>query len=258
MSANKAGHEALLAKMREGYLRDLPEKINELESLALQIPKETNDESFEALYRATHSMKGSAGTFGYGIITNICHNLEDRFYDFKESRSSSAANELPTWLNYIDLLRDCYQLLEGNVTDFADIESRLAQLRQREVAYDYRGLVVAESALDIGVVQQAFSEYPIIFSTLNDGLQAVERLLAERFDFYVLTNQLPRLNGPSIITAIRSNRGYNRRTPCILLSGSKLDLPGRDTDPEFVVTRNNQFLPKLQQAAEALIHQLQG
>ena len=253
MSANKAGYEALLAQMRGNYFRELPEKFDELESLVLELGR--NDEAIESLYRATHSLKGTAGTYGYGILSHICHNLEDCFYLFREDRSHGHGAEPPMdlWLRYIDLLREAHVRLESAEGKEGDIEAALEALRKSHIVYELRGLLVVESALDMAVVQQAFDGFPVSLATVHDGLQAMERLLVEPFDFYVLSNQLPRLNGPSIVTAIRTNNGFNRDTPCILLSSASPELFGRHTDPDFVVTRDSRFIDQLTSAADQLI-----
>ena len=39
MAVDESGYEALLAQLREAYMRELPEKLDEMESLALQMIK---------------------------------------------------------------------------------------------------------------------------------------------------------------------------------------------------------------------------
>ena len=199
--------EALMAQMRESYLRELPEKFNELESLVLESSQDRG--VMEALYRATHSLKGTAGTYGLGLISNICHNLEDCFALFRD-RHSDSERSVQIWLRYVDLLRETQSALEQNNSDETQVLSALDALRRSYDSRELRGLLVVESALDRAVVEQAFGLGAVSLVVVEDGLQAMERLLLERFDFYVLGNQLPRLNGPSIVTAIRSNSGINR------------------------------------------------
>ena len=245
--------EALMAQMRESYLRELPEKFNELESLVLESSQDRG--VMEALYRATHSLKGTAGTYGLGLISNICHNLEDCFALFRD-RHSDSERSVQIWLRYVDLLRETQSALEQNNSDEAQVLSALDALRRSYDSRELRGLLVVESALDRAVVEQAFGLGAVSLVVVEDGLQAMERLLLERFDFYVLGNQLPRLNGPSIVTAIRSNSGINRNAPCILLSSHTPELYGRKTDPDFVVTRDNCFVEHLDSAVNQLLAML--
>jgi len=242
--------EALMVQMRDNYLRELPDKFNELESLVLEAEGDAG--VMEALYRATHSLKGTAGTYGFGLISNICHNLEDCFALFRD-RYRESERSVQVWLRYVDLLRETQAALAGEYSDEAQLLSSLDALRRSYDTRDLRGLLVAESALDQAVVEQAFGEEAVSLVVVHDGLQAMERLLLERFDFYVLGHQLPRLNGPSIVTAVRSNSGINRSTPCILLSSSVPELFGRSTDPDFVVTRNNHFVLSLDKAVTELL-----
>lgn len=247
--------EVLMAQMRENYLRELPEKFNELESLVLDTRQDQR--VMESLYRATHSLKGTAGTYGFGLISNICHNLEDCFALFRDLHRESESS-VQVWLRYVDLLREAQLGLAEERSDEEQILSALDTLRRSYDTRELRGLLVAESALDQAVVEQAFGQGAVSLAVVHDGLQAMERLLLERFDFYVLGNQLPRLNGPSIITAVRSNSGMNRNTPCILLSSSTPELFGRKTDPDFVVTRDNSFIKHLSMAVNELLAMLRA
>jgi CheY-like chemotaxis protein/HPt (histidine-containing phosphotransfer) domain-containing protein len=256
MSPANNGVEALMAQMRENYLRELPDKFSELESLVLGVGRD--DEALESLYRATHSMKGTAGTYGYGLLSNICHNLEDCFCLFREARYQDTEAAVELWLRYIDLLRDAHTRLESATGEYSDSDAALEDLRKSYEVYELRGLLVVESALDLAVIQRAFDGFPVSLVTVHDGLQAMERLLADKFDFYVLGNQLPRLNGPSIVTAIRTNTGLNRNTPCILLSAVTPQLFGRQTDPDFVVTRDSRFIEQLASATGKLMEMIQG
>jgi len=207
----------------------------------------------EALYRATHSLKGTAGTYGLGQISNICHNLEDCFALYRDGDSGRGVD---IWLQYVDLLRDTQAGLEQGATDEGLIQSALERLRRSYDAHALRGRLVVESGFDQAVVRRAFGLDSVSLVVVDDGLLGRERLLAEKFDFYVLGNQLPRLNGPSIVTAIRSNSGINRHIPCILLSSSSADVSGRKTVPDFVVTRDNRFLQSLDTAVNKLITML--
>ena len=256
MSGDKASFEALLAQIRENYFRELPEKFDEMEALTLEMIQGGSTEVFESLFRNTHSMKGSAGTYGLDIFTTICHNLEDCFYEYQEGKGRYSAEKMQGWLAYIDLLRRAYILLQDRYTDFKLIEQELESLRKREKSYQFRGLIIAEKDLDIAVIQKTFAEYPVDFALVHDGLDGLERLLHERFDFYICTNQLPRLNGISIVSAIKQSPGLNRDTLAILVSSATHARHGRTNDPDHLLVKDNRFLTSLGALASELTQQL--
>ena len=79
-STNSDTFQQMLLQLRKTFLEDMPEKLDRLESLLLEIEKNGDGgEVFNELYRIVHSLKGSGGTHGLHIITTICHQLEDSF-----------------------------------------------------------------------------------------------------------------------------------------------------------------------------------
>jgi len=246
MSGNKSSYEALLAQIRENYLRELPEKFDHMESLSLEMLQGGDKDVFESLFRATHSMKGSAGTYGLDILTTICHNLEDRFYEYKEDIEAYSTEKFQTWLGYVDLLRRAYVLLEEQYSDFNIIEAELEKLRGASKAFHYRGLIIAENDLDIAVVQKTFAKQGIDFSLVHDGMEGLERLLNERFDVYICNNQLPRLNGISVIAAIKQSPGLNREAISVLVSSGNHKRRNRISDPDHVVLKDSHLIPTLE------------
>lgn len=258
MSDTKASYEALLAQIRENYFSELPEKFAEMESLALEMIQGGDNEVFESLFRSTHSMKGSAGTYGLDIFTTICHNLEDCFYEYKEEAEYYSSDKMQDWLAYIDLLKRAYVLLEDKRSDFSSIESELESLRNKRKDFQYRGLIIAESDLDIAVTLKTFAQYGVDFSQVHDGMEGLERLLHERFDFYICNNQLPRLNGVSIIAAIKQSPGLNRDAISVLVSSAKHKQQGRVGDPDHLVAKNHQLIQNLGAMASKLIGKLRS
>lgn len=255
MTQSKPSVEGLMAQMRENYLRELPERFDEIETLILDMSR--NADVLESLFRATHNLKGTAGTYGYGVISHICHGLEDRFTDYRAHGGRNVDMAVKHWLGYVDLMREAQTRLLGGNSEADDLQNALEKLRRDHEHHELRALVVVESALDQAVIRDAFSEVSVKLVNVQDGLQAMERLLMEPVDFYVLGNQLPRLNGLSIISAIRSNSGVNRQTPCILLSTSKPKMFGRKTDPDYVILRDNQFMQHLRETSQQLLSQIQ-
>lgn len=258
MSGNKNTYEALLAQIRENYLRELPEKFDAMESLALEMIQGGDKEVFESLFRATHSMKGSAGTYGLDILTTICHNLEDCFYQYQEGNEDYSSEQMQSWLSYVDLLRRAYTLLEDQLSDFNLIESELTKLRSQRNQFQFRGLIVAQSDLDIAMIQKTFAKKGIDFSIVHDGMEGLDRLLNERFDFYICTNQLSRLNGISVIAAIKQSPGMNRDAISVLISSGDHKRHGRISDPDYLVLKDSSLIHTLQELAVTVITNLQG
>lgn len=70
--------EDLLDSLRVEYLSNIPEKLDNLENLVLEMDKDKEQkEAKKELFRHIHSMKGSAGSYGHQFISTVCHYWED-------------------------------------------------------------------------------------------------------------------------------------------------------------------------------------
>ena len=66
----------VLQKMLLAYVAKLPQQLDAMETLVLELKRGNDYEySYENLYRAIHSLKGTAGTYGVAIITTICQQV---------------------------------------------------------------------------------------------------------------------------------------------------------------------------------------
>ena len=68
--------EAKLEALRQIYTGSLPNKINEIEELWNATSLNFSKIQFEEFHRAVHSLAGSAGTYGYGSLSQSCRDLE--------------------------------------------------------------------------------------------------------------------------------------------------------------------------------------
>ena len=104
-------------------MQTLPEKIDEIESVVLELENNQNQKGMEELWRFVHSLKGTAGTFGYQNITAICHNLED--YLERHSSESFSSYSQPI-LDVLDLMESTTQ--SNNLNSGPIIEEELFKI----------------------------------------------------------------------------------------------------------------------------------
>jgi CheY-like chemotaxis protein len=218
-------HE-LLAKMRNEFLGELPDRCDKIDDLILILEKFPGDrDAFNELYRAVHSLKGSGGTHGLSMITTICHQLENHLTetDAKEVFNAAFASRA---LAYVDLLRKVETLAQQQNPNYSVIEHDLEALRQSGLHSRKSGLIVESSPMMSKFYQQVLIGLPLQLTVVDNGMTALERLLHEPFDFVIVGRETKELNGIALMAAVRATQVRNHNIPAILIS-SKLDaIPG--------------------------------
>ena len=121
--------QEVLQKMRLTYIEKLPRQLDEMEALILQLNKgEDFPGSYETLYRAIHSLKGTAGTYGVRIISTICHPFEDYLKASLEGGPGASDQQISTCLDFTGLLRKALELVAAGRESFPEIEAYLESI----------------------------------------------------------------------------------------------------------------------------------
>lgn len=252
MSADLDAFQALLAKMRNEFLGELPERCDRLDELILLLEKypDTRD-AFNELFRGVHSLKGSGGTHGLSIITTICHQLENHLTeaDTNARFDQDFANRA---LAYVDLLRRVELLAQHNNPNYAALESDLEALRQSVLQNRKNGLVVESSPMMSTVYRQILASLPVQLTHVDNGMIALERLLHEHFDFVIVAREVPELNGIALLLALRASQTANQQIPAILLS-SKLDAISEHAGFTATISRDTHLSVNLLAAVNVLL-----
>lgn len=228
-----------LAELQRGYLAALPGQFDELELLVLAFEKApSNREAYSNLFRRLHSLKGSAGTYGFHIVTWICHQLEDELTLMDPTNPTIKPDQTNVLLEHVDLLRRTLPALKRGDMEFQNTESDLAKLKTTAPGFSAQILIVDNSNLGRHVCQNALAGLNLKLSLETNGLVALERLLREKFDCLITAYEVGRLNGTALIAANKLSHGINRDIPSILVT-SRRDI-GTPTklEPDVVVPKN--------------------
>ena len=225
MTSNMAAFQALLDGMRNEFLGELPERCDSCDELILTLEKSPdNQEAFNALYRRVHSLKGSGGTHGLGIVTTLCHHLENLLTETNAQNGFGVAFATRA-LAYVDLLRQVATIARQGMPDYSAIEVELESLRLLALQSRKSGLVVESSVMMCGLYQKALEELPLQLTLADSGLAALGRLLREPFDFVIVGGELKDLNGIALMAALRAANQRNQNIPAILVSSQRITIP---------------------------------
>lgn len=247
----------LLQEFRLSFLAELPERLDNIEQLVLAMESggEGARDTFNALYRGVHSIKGSGGTFGLHIITSICHNLEDYLNQAPLAPPQFNRVFIDNCLNFIDLIRAAVEVANSGSSDFSVIEGKLSALHDSVFLRKLSALVVVNSKLTRSMCHEVLQSAGIRYVDESDGLAALQRALSQRFDFILLSSELALLKGEALIASLRLSAYENKRVKAIMISssGATESRRKRDIDPDFILLRNAQLLPELSRVVKEIM-----
>lgn len=90
--------EELLWDLKNNYQKTIPDKMERLEKMILDVQKKASVENLEKLKGEVHKIGGSAGSYGYMGVSELCKNLEHQLVKHvhlaKQQHLNSAQLEL--------------------------------------------------------------------------------------------------------------------------------------------------------------------
>ena len=123
-----------LSQFYQMFFDETAEHLATLENLLLAIdPAMASQEDLNAMFRAAHSIKGGAGTFGFSDITGVTHALESLLDRVRKEELSLSREMVDVFLQAGDVINA--QLAAHRVGDLADTRqarevcAKLEQLR---------------------------------------------------------------------------------------------------------------------------------
>ncbi len=159
-----------LSQFFDIFFEEAEEHLATLESVLLALDIDAPDaEALNAIFRAAHSIKGGAGTFGFTDLINVTHQLETLLDAVRKHTLQLTPSHIDTILAATDALRDILNnCRQGVATDPVLIQEMEARLRAELLPKDV-------SSAAIPVLQEEARTHH--FSIATDGQLAWEALL---------------------------------------------------------------------------------
>lgn len=246
--------QALLRQLRENYLAELDDALGDIESDLLALERtERFTQVFERAYRKVHSLKGSAGPHGLPIISKICHQLAEHLNLLPNSPAKPAREMSDRCLAHIDLMRKARDQAQAGGEHFNDIEEALSALRTQLLGDRYSVLIVETSKVNIKLCAEIMKRYPVQVTVVDNGYQALEHLLQQKYDLMITGLEVKMLNGLALVAAVRMSARGNQDMQAILLTSSKQPPFKRNVDPNYIVPRDSKFAENLGSAIDSCI-----
>ena len=96
--------ESVLEQLRLEYIENSQDKLNTIDSLIGDLSKFVGEEwrkSYIEFQREIHSVKGTAGSYGFQVVTEIAHSLEN----YLETSNNLETKQLNDIQLYVDKIR---------------------------------------------------------------------------------------------------------------------------------------------------------
>jgi two-component system chemotaxis sensor kinase CheA len=111
--------------LRQTFLDDARENLTNAERLLLEMDKgPLSPDDLASLFRSMHSVKGSAGSFGFATVTESAHGMESYLDEVRSGRRQVTHAAVEVLLRGVDLLK---HLIEDPATSRAAEQAALAE-----------------------------------------------------------------------------------------------------------------------------------
>jgi len=249
----------LLEEIRQQYIAEVPSRVDTIESLILNLAEQDNfNTTFEELYRAVHSMKGSAGMHNLHILGTISHHIENNLTEVGANKTVTQV-QTNILLKYTDLLRQAIEQIQHNDPGFTDIEKKIAELLSIDNSLHMRALMIESSKTIKNIAQEILHEHSIKIDFCQDGYAALKQLLLENYDLLVTNAEAPVLNGVALIAALKHSEDQKHYTYSVLLTSKDSEnKTKRGSDPDFIVQKNHGFIEKFSTVVEQAIEKIKS
>jgi two-component system chemotaxis sensor kinase CheA len=168
------------------FFAESREGLDAMESGLLSLESSGNDaETVNTIFRAAHSIKGGAATFGFSAITGTTHLLETLLDQVRGGKRNVTPELSDALLASVDILRDLLVAAETGDPDdtapCAELNQRLSSLLDEGKAAPAAAPVKAAGATSAAAPASSgwrvrFAPHPNLFITGNDPLRILREL----------------------------------------------------------------------------------
>lgn len=154
------------------FFDEADELLADMEQHLLELdPEEPDIEQLNAIFRAAHSIKGGAGTFGFNILQETTHLLENLLDGARRHEMRLSTDIINLFLETKDIMQDQLDAYKSaQDPDHASFEYICQALRQLALeAQDVSGSATAENPHLKAVTEENADADQ---NTNNDGAQA--------------------------------------------------------------------------------------
>ena len=167
-----------LQRFHATYFEESREGLDAMEAGLLALESGSTDpEVINSVFRAAHSIKGGAATFGFEKMAALTHVLETLLDEIRGGKRALASSAVDAMLGSVDVLRALLAEAEhGHPADTAAIEAVHQRLQQELGQPGAAAAAKAAAEPEPEGWDIAFSPAPSLFMSGNDPLRIIREL----------------------------------------------------------------------------------
>lgn len=213
-----------LKQLTQNFIDSNFDRLNALDEIIDNIYNARGDrgKQYMVLLHEIHSLKGNAGTFGFPLVSVICHRLED----YLESSKRLEKNQ---WLEVQKFLDEIHKIFEhGSDPDQSLHSSILANLPSSAIkskALDSMVLLVMEPGVIRTILGTALMEEGVHVSYAVNSIEALNMALTLKPDMIAAGQQLTPITGLELANALRGIAATKNISFVLLTADKDLKAP---------------------------------
>ena len=173
-----------MSQFYQVFFEEAQEHLDSMESLLLALDIGDPDaEQLNAIFRAAHSIKGSAGTFGFTDLAEVTHVLENLLDRIRKGELALRPEMIDAFLDAGDVLKDLLAAHRGNgVADPSQVAAMCKRLSALTVSASASAPVVVNEPAAAAATPASPAEFDVSFVLDLDpeaAAEAVDNLVAE-------------------------------------------------------------------------------
>lgn len=143
-----------LSEVQDVFFEECLEGLDVLESGLLNLDQGTDVEEINSIFRAAHSIKGGAGTFGFPEISSFTHVMETLLDEMRDGRRAIERPAVDLLLESVDVLRgmvdSAQNETENDQSRVVDVQGRLEKLLEAGPGADAGGTAAPSETNGMG------------------------------------------------------------------------------------------------------------
>lgn len=167
-----------ISRFRAAFFDESREGLEVMESGLLGMEHGIDADTMNSVFRAAHSIKGGAATFGFTAVTNLTHLLETLLDEARAGKRTLDPAAITILLESVDVLRELLMAVENGSPVDTIAEARISSQLNQLLASGIDQPVVPATPASTAAARWRidFKPFPSFFLSGNDPLRILREL----------------------------------------------------------------------------------